>query len=107
MTSDDVKFPLFHGNEAEDPEHNWFLWKIVLSVKQVLDEDIKKGQLVKKFQGRTLEWYMKFMQVPTGNPMKTLEKSRTRLIKEFKKPKYESQYIIDIKEIKQYPNESV
>ena len=81
MMGDDVKFPLFHGNEAEDPEHNWFLWKIVLSVKQVLDEDIKKGQLVKNFQGRTLEWYMKFMQVPMGNPMENLAEIRNVLIK--------------------------
>ena len=72
MTGDDVKFPLFHGNEAEDPEQNWFLWKIVLSVKQVLDEDIKKGELAKNFRGRALDWYMKFMQVPMGNPTKNI-----------------------------------
>ena len=81
MTGDDVNFPPFYGNEAEDPEHNWFLWKIVLSVKQVLDEDIKKGQLAKNFQGRTLEWYMKFMQVPMGNPMENLAEIRNVLIK--------------------------
>ena len=54
-----------------------------------------------------MDWYMKFMQVPTENPAKTLADIRNGLIEEFKKPKSESQYITELKEIKQYPNESV
>ena len=50
---------------------------------------------------------MKFMQVPTGNLVKTLPEIRNRLIEEFRKPKSKLQYITELKEIKQYPNESV
>ena len=71
------------------------------------DEDIKKGQLATNFQGHALDWYMKFVQVSMGHPQKTLAQIRNGLIEEFKKPKSESQYITELKEIKQYPNESV
>ena len=59
------------------------------------------------FQGCTLDWYMKFVQVPIGTPAKTLENIRTGLNEEFWKPKSKAQYITELKEIKQYPNESV
>ena len=50
---------------------------------------------------------MKFIQVTQGTPVKTLDEIRTRLIKEFKKPKSEEQYITKLKEIKQFPNETI
>ena len=53
------------------------------------------------------DWYMKFVQVPTRNPQNTLAERRMGLIDEFKKPKSKSQYIIELQEIKQFPNESV
>ena len=37
--------------------------------------------------------------------MKKLVELRRGIIEEFRKPKYEGQYIIELKEIKQYPNE--
>ena len=43
---------------------------------------------------------MKFVQVPTGTPMKTLAEVKKGLIDEFRIPKYEAQYIIELKEIK-------
>ena len=58
-------------------------------------------------QGRALDWFMKFVHVPTGPPTKTLAKIRKGLIEEFIKPKYEVQYIIELKENKQYPNETI
>ena len=107
MAGDDVKLPLFHGNGIEDPEQYWFLCEAIWIVKKLLDEDIKKVQLEITFRGHALDWYMKFMQFPTQNLMNTLSEIRTRLIKEFRKPKFESQYIMKLKEIKNYPNESV
>ena len=50
---------------------------------------------------------MKFVQVPMGTPTKTLVEVRKGLIEEFKKPKSEGKYITELKEIKQYPNETV
>ena len=72
-----------------------------------MDDDVKKGQLATTLQGRALDWYMKFVQVPTGTPAKTLAEVRRGLIEEFRKPKSEAQYITELKEIKQYPNETV
>ena len=54
-----------------------------------------------------MDFYMKFVQGPMGTLVKTLAEIRTRLVEEFGKPKSEAQYIIELKEIKQYPNESI
>ena len=50
---------------------------------------------------------MEFVQVCTGTPVKNLAEIKIGLIEEFKNPKSEAQYITEIKEIKQYPNEFV
>ena len=76
-------------------------------VKKVQYDDINKGQLAITFRGQALVRYMKFMQVPTGHPQKSLAWIRTRLIEEFKNPKSESLYVTELKEIKQFSNESV
>ena len=44
-------------------------------------------------QGCALDWFMKFVQVPTGTPKKTLSEVRKGLIEDFRKPKFEVQYI--------------
>ena len=54
-----------------------------------------------------MDWYIKFTQVPTGTPTKTMVEIENGLIEEFINPKFEAQYIIEIKEIRKYPNESV
>ena len=68
MASDNIKLPLFQGNETKDLEQYWFLCEAAWMVKQVQDEDIKKGQLAMTFRGWELDWYMKFAQVPIGHP---------------------------------------
>ena len=50
---------------------------------------------------------MKFVQVLIGNPQNSLEKINIGMIEEFQKPKSESQYITELKEIKQFPYELV
>ena len=50
---------------------------------------------------------MKFIQVPQGTPMKTLDEIQMRLTEEFRKPKLEAQYIMELKEIKQFRNETI
>ena len=72
-----------------------------------MGDDIKRGQLVTTLRGHTLEWYMRFMQVPQGIATKTLNEIQEGLLKEFKKPKYEAQYITELKEIKQFLNETI
>ena len=48
-----------------------------------------------------------FYTISHGVSRKTLAKIRKGLIEEFRKPKSEVQYITELKEIKQYPNEIV
>ena len=72
-----------------------------------MDDDIKKRQLSTTLKGRALDWYMRFMLVPHGGTSKKLDEIRKGLFEEFKKPKSEAQYIIELKEIKQFPNETI
>ena len=50
---------------------------------------------------------MRFTWVPQGGTAKTLDEIRTGLFEDFKKPKFEAQYITEVKEIKQFPNEII
>ena len=88
-TDDEVKLPMFQGNGAKDPKKYWFLCEEVWMIKQVKDEDIKKGQLATTFQGRTLDGYIIFLQVLIGKPQKMLPQIRAGLIKKFENPKLE------------------
>ena len=45
--------------------------------------------------------------MPQRGTEKTLDEIRTGLFEEFKKPKSETQYITELKEIKQLPNETI
>ena len=58
-------------------------------------------------RGHAIGWFMKFYIVPPGTSQKNLEEIRVAMISEFIKPKYESQCITEIKEIKQALAESV
>ena len=42
-----------------------------------------------------------------GTCAKILDEVRKGIIEEFRKPKYEAQYIKNLKEIKQFPNETI
>ena len=58
-------------------------------------------------RGCALDWYMKLIQVRTRTLAKTLDEVEKGIIEEFRKPKSEAQYISELKEIKQFPNETV
>ena len=107
MVGEDMKLPLFHGNRIDDPEQYWFLCEAVWTVRHAIDDDVKKGQLVTTLRGSALEYFMKFIQVTQGTWVKTLDEIWTGLIEEFRKPKSEAQYITGMKEIKQFPDETV
>lgn len=76
--------------------------EVVWNIKRVTDDAIKIVQLTTTFRDRELTWYMKYNQ-----QARTLGQIKTVLVKEFKKPKSESQCITELKEIKQKPTESV
>ena len=72
-----------------------------------MDDDVKKCQLETTLRSHALDWYMRFMLVPQGGTAKTLGEIYKGLFEEFKKLKSEAQYITELKEIKQFPNEII
>ena len=102
-----MKLPIFNGNGTDDPEQYWFLCEAIWTARQNIDDDVKKSQLATTLRGRALEWFMIFTRVPQGGAVKTLDEIRIGLFEEFKKPKSEAQYITELKEIKQLPNETI
>jgi hypothetical protein len=95
---DEMRLPTFRGDGSEDPDQHWFLFKAVWSIKQIIGEAVKRDQFSTTLRDCTLSWYMKFVQ-GVAQP-KLLNVIKTVLIVEFKKPKSESQCIIELKEIK-------
>ena len=102
---DDIKLPVFQSTGAEDPDQHFFLCEAVWNIKQVQDDDTKRAQLATTFRDRALTCFMKF-STSTQQP-KTIQEIKNELKKEFKKPKSKSQWITELKEIKQMPHESV
>jgi hypothetical protein len=97
--ADEMRLPMFRGDGSEDLDQHWFLCKVAWSIKQVTDEVVKRDQFSTTSRDRSLSWYMKFV---TGYVQpKPLNDIKTTLSVEFKKPKSESQCIIELKEIKQ------
>ena len=107
MASNEMKLPIFHGNDTDDPEQYWFLCEVIWTARQTVDDDVKKFHLETTLKGHALDWYMRFMLVPQGGTAKILDEIRKGLFEEFKKPKSEAQYITKLKEIKNFPNETV
>ena len=97
-----MKLPIFKGTGAEDPEQHWFLCEAMWTIKTINDDNLKLVQLVTTLRDRALTWYIKYTTLP-----KTLAQVKNAMIKEFKKPKSESQCITELKDIKQLPSESV
>ena len=76
-------------------------------VRLIQNVDLKKSQMIMTLRGRALDWFMKFCIVLPGTPQNTLEDIRLAMICEFRKPKFESQCITKINEIKQALAESI
>jgi hypothetical protein len=103
--ADEMRLPIFIGDGSEDPGEHWFLYEAIWIIKKVTDEAVKRAQFSTTLRDRALSWYMKFV---TGSVQpKPLNDIKTALTAEFKKPKSESQCIIELKEIKQKVSEPV
>jgi len=102
-----LRLPEFHGGRSKDPQQHLFVCETIWATKNVQDEVVKIPQLETTFIGRALVWYMKLHSTtPIGHAW-TLAEIRQELLKEFKKPKYELEYITELKEIKQVQTKSV
>jgi hypothetical protein len=76
-------------------------------VRQIQDDDTKLVQLEINFRDCALARYMILEESILARHKNTLAEIRLAVIDEFKKPKSESQCIVELKEIKQAPGESV
>ena len=100
---DDIKLPVVKGIGLEDPEQFWFLCEAVWTAKNIMDQNTRRTQLVTSFRDWALTWFMKFSSTQNY----ALADIKKAMIKEFKKPKSESQCITELKEIQQKRGESV
>ena len=101
--NDDIKISIFKGTGSEDPEQFWFLCEAVWTAKSIIDENTRRAQLITSFRDQDFTWFMKFSS--TQNYI--LADIKKSMIKEFNKPKSESQCITELKEIQQKIGESV
>jgi hypothetical protein len=95
---DEMRLPIFRGDGSEDPDQHCFLCEAVWNIKNFANKVVKRTQFSTTLRDRALSWYMKLVQ-GIAQP-KPLNQIKNVLIAEFKKPKSESQCIIDMKEIK-------
>jgi hypothetical protein len=102
-----LRMPLFQGVGSEDPEQHLFICDTIWTVKNVQDDDVKIVQLEMTFRDHALLWYMKYHNTTPVGQTRTLAEVRQALLKEFQKPKSQSQCITELKEIKKIVNESV
>lgn len=82
--SNTMKFHVFKGLGNEDPDQFWFVAKAVWTTQNIIDDHMKKAQLVTSLQNRALMWYIKYC---TDNLVASLAETQTALNKEFGRPK--------------------
>jgi hypothetical protein len=102
---DEMRLLIFRGDGSKDPDQNWFLCKDVCSIKNVINEAVKRTQFIATLRDHALSWYMKLVQGLTQH--KPLNEIKNAMIEEFKKANSEPQCITEMKEIKQKVAEPV
>jgi hypothetical protein len=74
-----------------------FYFEIVWAAKNIQYDVVKIAQLATTFRGHALVWYMKLHIITPMRQVKILAEIKKALLKEFKKPKSELEYIIELK----------
>jgi len=77
--------------------------KVVWTTQNIIDDHMKKLQLVIALKYHTLMWYIKYC---TDNPMASLVDTQTDLDNEFSRPKFETHSVVGLKEIVMRINET-
>ena len=75
-----------------------------MDVQNVASDAVKRAQLSLAFEGRALDWYMGYIGQHVNA---AIEEIKNALKQQFKKPKSYSQIVVDLKDFKQGPSESV
>jgi hypothetical protein len=60
--ADEMRLPTFRGDGSEDPDQHRFLCEVVWSIRNVIDEDVKRDHFSTTLRDRALRWYMKLVQ---------------------------------------------
>jgi hypothetical protein len=84
-----------------------FFRETIWATNNVQDEVVKNVQLETKFRGCVLVWYMKLQSTTPTSHARNLAEISQALLKEFKNPKSESEYITELKEIKYVQIDSI
>ena len=101
--SNTMKMPIFMVLGTKDLDQFWFVADVVWKSQEITDDDMKKAQLVTTLQVRAHIWYIKYNMT---HPAASLNDTKDALNNEFRKPKSQAQYVIEVKEIKEKVNES-
>jgi len=101
------RLPTFDGMRRDDVEQHWFTYESIWSMKTMTDEATNIAQLETTFKDKDLTWYMKYMATTSMGQERSLMVIKRYILKEFQKPKSESQCITKIKDIKYQAREIV
>ena len=85
-------------------EQLWFVTESVWTAQNVASDAVKRAQLSLAFEGRILDWYMGYIGQHANS---TVEEVKNALKQQFKKPKSYSKMVVDLKDFKQGPSESM
>jgi hypothetical protein len=96
-----LRLPVFHGMGKDDVEQHWFTSEEIWSMKRITDETTKIVHLETMFRNKALMWYMKYKATMPIGWIRSLVDIKRDLLKEFQNPKSKSQYVSEIKDIKQ------
>ena len=99
-----MKLPTFKGVGYEDTYMFWFVADPLCTAKNVNIDDVKREQLDMVVEGRALDWFMGYL---AQNVDPTIVQIKDDLKQKFRKKNSYSQCVIELKDIKQEPEESV
>jgi hypothetical protein len=94
-----LRLPVFHITGKDDVEQHWVMCEAIWFVKRITNEAAKITQLETVFKNIALTWYMKYKATGLTKQARSLTKIKQDMLKEFQKPKSESQCIMKVKEI--------
>ena len=99
-----MKLTSFKGVGDEDMHRFWFVTGSVWIAQNVVTDIVKRVQLSLVFEGRALDWYMRYLDQHANA---SIEDIKDALKQQFKKPKAYSQIVNGLKYFKQGPSNSV
>ena len=82
----------------------WFVADSIWTAQNVASDTVKRAQMSLAFEERALDWYMRYIAQNGGA---SIQDVKDTLKHQFKKMKYYSQLVAEVKDFKQGASESV